>query len=94
MVAMFPELRRVRGHVHTAAGGRHPHWWCVTPAGEIIDPTVTQFVDAVLDYEPHDDSTPEPVGKCLNCGDYVHAPRSSGCSDECERELERYYAIR
>lgn len=39
MVKAFPELTRVRGFVQP--GGQH--WWCVDPAGNIVDPTVAQF---------------------------------------------------
>lgn len=92
MVAAFPELKRVRGHLSLSNG--HPaHWWCETPDGEIVDPTVSQFGGSVvLAYLAHEEGTPEPNGKCLNCGEYVYAPRSSSCSETCDRELQEYYA--
>lgn len=92
MVAAFPELKRVRGHIELS-NGKPAHWWCETPDGEIVDPTVAQFDGSiVLQYLPHEDGAPEPVGKCLNCGEYVYAPRRSACSETCDRELQEYYA--
>lgn len=93
MVKEFLELRRVRGHALTADGKDRPHWWCMTPSGEIVDPTVAQFgaCGGVSDYEPHDESAPEPVGKCSNCGGYIYPPFTSVvCSDECAREYEAF----
>lgn len=87
MVSAFPELRRVRGHRDGA-----PHWWCVAPDGAIVDPTVKQFADTSTGhYEEY--TGPDPVGKCMNCGDYVWSAAfsTSACSDECARELEAYY---
>lgn len=90
MVAAFPELTRVHGHVHLWSG-RCPHWWCETPDGEIIDPTVSQFRGLPYAYWPHQEGAPEPTGKCINCGEYVYAPRSSSCSEACDRELQEAY---
>ena len=87
MVAAFPELRRVRGHVHSAIHTTltnpqgYPHWWCVTSAGVIVDPTASQFPCPVM-YEAWDESLNEPTGKCPNCGDYTY-DGSSVCSDRC-----------
>ena len=50
MQQTFPELRRVGGFV--ARADRPPaagvpqvraHWWLVTPAGQVVDPTARQF---------------------------------------------------
>lgn len=38
MIVAFPELRATSG----TCGGE-PHWWCVDPAGAIVDPTAHQF---------------------------------------------------
>lgn len=38
MIETFPELRAASGKF-----GDEPHWWCVDPAGSIIDPTRHQF---------------------------------------------------
>lgn len=91
MVQAFPELKRVRGHVELL-NGRPAHWWCVAPSGEIIDPTISQFNGIIVAYHPHVEGDPEPVGKCLNCGAYVFAPRRSACSPDCDAELQAYYA--
>lgn len=41
MVEAFPELKRVRGHYHCPwLSKAQPHWWCVDPDGNIVDPTV------------------------------------------------------
>lgn len=89
MVEAFPELRRVRGHFDDPSIGSQPHWWCVDPAGEIVDPTVRQFPCWYAGhYEEH--VGPEPTGKCMNCGGYTYAPRSTTCSEACDRELVAY----
>ena len=49
MVKAFPELTRVSGYYHDHFGV--PHWWCVTPDGEIVDPTVSQFDNRVGTYK-------------------------------------------
>jgi hypothetical protein len=50
MQQTFPELRRVGGIV--APADRSPregvalvqqHWWLLTPAGQVVDPTARQF---------------------------------------------------
>ncbi len=38
MINTFPELRAASGTF-----GAEPHWWCVDPFGEIVDPTRHQF---------------------------------------------------
>jgi hypothetical protein len=67
MVEAFPELIRMRGW-----WGWIEHWWCKTPDGTIVDPTRHQWPldrDAVYK-EFRDGVDPEPLGKCMNCGDY------------------------
>jgi hypothetical protein len=93
MIAAFPELRRVRGHVFLAGTDKSPaHWWCVAPDGAIVDPTKHQFPNLV-GYEEWVEGEEEPVGRCCNCGGYIFA--SSGythtvCSDACAWAYERY----
>ena len=82
MVEDFPELRRVRGHFVAADGRQYPHWWCETPGGDIVDPTVAQFGGMPGDYVEH--VGPEPTGKCLNCGGYVYTGDHC-CSETCLR---------
>jgi hypothetical protein len=50
MQRVFPELRRVGGFVAPAdrppwAGAHlvHWHWWLLTPAEQVVDPTARQF---------------------------------------------------
>jgi hypothetical protein len=90
MVAAFPELRRACGFVY-CAWGRDEHWWCVDPAGAIVDPTAEQF-HLLSEYEELDLTKEEdvariPTGKCMNCGGPCYGGRGSACSDECEAEL-------
>lgn len=95
MTEVFPELRKVRGFVTDGIFGRHQHWWCETEGGDVIDPTEVQFAGA-LTYQEYDPKIhgPEPIGKCMNCGDYCYekeSPEAHACSDECYDELVRYY---
>lgn len=98
MQKAFPELTLCRGYVHSL----HEHWWLKTPDGEIIDPTATQFamIPEILrdsDYEEYtpEKHGPEPIGRCLKCGDYCYeetpGANSSACSTECLVELNKYY---
>ena len=88
--AMFAEdLTRVYGHVilqQVDPGERAswPHWWCLDPTGDIVDPTRGQFPGEV-EYVMHDPKRP-PTGKCFNCGDYCYEGRAL-CSDVCESEM-------
>jgi len=43
LAAEDPSLRLVRGWYIDAHWGEQEHWWCVSAAGEIVDPTVEQF---------------------------------------------------
>lgn len=90
MKKSFPELLRVRGHVVTAFSPQpRPHWWLIDPTThEIVDPTESQFL-CILQYLPHDESQPEPTGKCPNCGSYCYN-HSSVCSDKCGEEYKAY----
>jgi hypothetical protein len=68
MTEAFPELIRVRGWF-----GWVEHWWCKTASGEIVDPTRHQWPDIAgrsTYREFVDGIDPEPVGKCMNCGEY------------------------
>jgi len=85
----FPELIRKRGHVVIPFTNRKPeHWWLETPDGETVDPTEIQF-SCILEYLEVDESQPEPIGKCLECGAYVYpgAPSSHTCSIECSERF-------
>lgn len=89
MVIQFPELIRVRGHViSTKRLDEVPHWWCTDPNGNILDPTEKQF-GQIIAYYPHDESLPEPTGKCPNCGGYCYTG-STMCCGACEEEYIAY----
>lgn len=90
MNQQFPELIKVRGHVVPALHSQQrPHWWLIDPkTQEVIDPTESQFL-IILKYIPHDETQPEPTGKCPNCGGYCYN-YSSVCSDKCGEEYKRY----
>lgn len=89
MVAAFPELKRVRGHVYNVVWGEREHWWAVTPDGSVVDPTAGQFPNGISYYEPWDESVPEPTGKCPNCGGYCFDGKYC-CSDACEASYVAY----
>ena len=88
MVAAFPELRRVRGHIYTSTGHSRPHWWCVGANGTIVDPTVVQFVGHCV-YDQWDESQEEPTSKCLYCGDLCY-DRKEHCSITCLEANTKY----
>jgi hypothetical protein len=77
MIAEFPSLRRVRG---VAMVGIHfrPHWWCIAPSGEIVDPTAHQWDRPPVFYDALPDDAEEPHGKCLYCGDFLFRSRGAG----------------
>ncbi|MFA4870908.1 MAG: hypothetical protein WC623_22105 [Pedobacter sp.] len=90
MNLQFPELMKVRGHVKTILSeNNEPHWWLVDTDRNIIDPTSSQFL-VIIEYIPHDETQPEPTGKCPNCGNYCYN-YSSVCSDKCGEEYKRYF---
>lgn len=74
MVAAFPELRRTRGHYYCVFGwGERAHWWCVTEAGDVVDPTARQFPSVGTgEYAELDPNAPIPTGKCPECGELVY----------------------
>jgi hypothetical protein len=99
MVAAFPELTIVRGHVE-ASWGRRSHFWCTAPDGSIVDPTAAQF-PALFGYDPWKPGDEIMVGKCMNCGEEIWAAvttldeppaRQFHCSDRCLRELEEAFS--
>jgi hypothetical protein len=90
MVEAFPELRRVRGHYYCGIWGERQHWWCVSPAGEIVDPTAAQFPSKGLgEYVEWVEGTEEPTGMCPNCGELCYGTGTC-CSKACEQEYARY----
>ncbi|KKW12998.1 MAG: hypothetical protein UY48_C0006G0051 [Candidatus Gottesmanbacteria bacterium GW2011_GWB1_49_7] len=98
MQKAFPELILCRGYVYES----REHWWLKTLDGEIVDPTAAQFTifcEVLLksDYEEYSPEIhgPEPIGRCMKCGDYcyesVEGASSIACGTECLAELNEYY---
>ncbi len=86
-------LTRVRGFYHCPIWGRREHWWLVNDfTDEIFDPTAAQFPSKGITgvYEEWDEEQEEPVGMCMDCGDYVYPPRLAFCSDKCEKRGMAY----
>lgn len=93
MVKKFPELKRVRGHYHCPIWGERAHWWCIASNGKIIDPTASQFPSKGSGvYIVHVEGSPEPTGKCLDCGSYVYN-EDTFCDDTCERRTRSYLGV-
>lgn len=84
----FPELRLVRGWVELYGSDVRTHWWLADVQGVVVDPTVDQFKAShgVWRYLELGPDTPEPIGKCIFCGDFI-APGGPlpHCSDRCTR---------
>ena len=94
MISFFPELKRVRGlaHVKEPRGlppTKAPHWWCVSPEGEIIDPTSLQYPLGIERYDPVDETRGEPTGKCMECGN-ISYNKETFCSKTCEKNFLNY----
>lgn len=89
MQSVFNELIRVRGYYDDVFLGKRPHWWLITHDGEIIDPTAKQFAP-YGDYLTFDETSPEPTGKCLNCGEYTFG-YNIFCCDYCAKENEEIH---
>jgi len=89
MQMIFPELKRVRGHVDCCMRGVQEHWW-LKDGDEIVDPTKAQFMIISDDqYKEWDEGREEPTGKCGNCGDYCYGGEHC-CSDECSKIVLDY----
>lgn len=88
MQKVFPELDRIRGHYNCILRrGKRMHWWLITKEGEIIDPTVAQFPSrAYGEYIPWKEGSPEPIGRCRNCGKYTYI-NIDWCSEKCKNEI-------
>ena len=88
----FPELTLVRGHYYDPLGYVTEHWWTKDKKGKIVDPTAEQFAGPKIIemYEEWDESQPEPVGICANCGKHVFFPNNTVCSEKCHKEYLAY----
>lgn len=97
MKQAFPELLVSRGHVSTIWGMR-AHWWLLTPEGEVVDPTASQY-PGIFEYLPWEPGDEVQVGKCMNCGEEIWEPtdsldgpppQKSICSPKCNDEMMEY----
>jgi hypothetical protein len=94
MLVDFPHLRITRGHYLDLIWGEREHWWLVDTDGSIVDPTATQFPTKGSSlYRELDPNAPEPVGRCMNCGNYTYEDQYA-CSKKCAQELEEYYGTK
>jgi len=85
MLTDFPELKKIRGFYYDPVWGKRQHWWLVDDKEEIIDPTSHQFPSkGQFKYEKLDESKPEPIGKCLNCGKYCFEMKDFCCC-KCQK---------
>lgn len=95
MQKAFPELLLVRGYVCF-----NHHWWCETPEGIIVDPTWKQFGNGHT-YRAYDESQPEPIGQCFECGALLYEEGAYGlnyngdglcriCSESYARETYKH----
>ena len=94
MKEAFPELRVTNGFISLPFElDEKAHWWCVTPDGEIVDPTSIQYGTCILDYEEINDEHPARkyrLAKCMNCGEqYYETPELKGVmhNSSCEKEF-------
>lgn len=96
MQEVFPELIRVCGHYYEPLWNQErEHWWLKTEDEKIVDPTASQFpTGGTMEYTELDEDKEQPIGKCMNCGDYVYPSIGVGscaCSKSCHRELLRSF---
>ena len=95
MKSVFPELTATNGFVEDAYWGERAHWWLKDEAGEIVDPTKSQF-NGLLGYTEIDDNHPArnyPEARCHNCGDsYYETPELKGVmhTKACENAYISY----
>lgn len=78
MLKEFPELALTRGYYFDFEWGQREHWWLTDPQGNVIDPTARQFPSKGCGfYEPWNEGDPEPIEKCVVCGEYIYEGDSS-----------------
>jgi hypothetical protein len=92
MQQVFPELRIAKGLVNIIEDDKqYQHQWLVSPEGDIIDPTAKQWA-GVYNYIEIKENDPYPIGKCMNCGEWVFSDSDSApfCSERCAKEYIAY----
>lgn len=96
MKEVFPELEVKAGWISGSE-----HWWCVDPQGNIVDPTLVQYIGRGIKppfhYKEFQPGMLVRVGRCMNCGDDIYKQvqtlegnRVSICSNACERAYIKY----
>lgn len=94
----FPELKSVAGFYFAPGGASHgEHWWLVTEAGDIVDPTADQFPSQGTGryeaYDPHRHLTCK--GRCMNCGMGVFSRLGTyPCSESCAQDIAAEWGCR
>lgn len=87
LIADDHTLRLVRGYYYEPQWNREePHWWCVKPCGEIVDPSKKQFPSGGVSewYTEFDGSV-----VCEQCGvsgkeaDFIPISNYICCSNAC-----------
>jgi hypothetical protein len=90
MKEVFPELQQIRGHYYCHTWGERAHWWLTDEDGTIIDPTKEQFPSKGNGpYEPWIEGSPEPTGKCPNCGELIYHGGYT-CNESCHNAYVSY----
>ena len=92
MQQVFPELRIAKGLATIIEDDKqYQHQWLVSPEGDIVDPTAKQWI-GIYHYQEITEEDPKPIGKCMNCGNWVFSDQSSSvfCSTECQKEYTHY----
>jgi hypothetical protein len=86
MQSIFPELRIAKGLVQIVENLKwYQHQWLVDSEENIVDPTAAQW-EGILEYREIKEGEPRPVGKCMNCGEFVFSDTKFGseiCSAKC-----------
>jgi hypothetical protein len=89
LVVQDPTLTLVRGWYYDPAWGQQAHWWCVSPNGEVVDPTKNQFPSKGGGvYEPFDGMCEcEECGKQIKEDGAIFMGRFPVCSTRCAMSL-------
>ena len=83
MLLEFPELTLQRGHYYCYSWGERMHWWLTDADGKEVDPTAKQFPSKGAGvYIIWDESQPEPIGQCPNCGELCYDGNYC-CTERC-----------
>ena len=90
MQLVFPELRIANGLVQIIENMKwYQHQWLVDSDDNIVDPTSGQWL-GIVEYKEIKEGDPTPIGKCMNCGEYVFSDSKFGscaCSELCYNDL-------